>query len=102
MDQLIDIPETADEIITMFASALEIKLINENRTLQHTRSSDIFREQCAKLRSTILNIARTLDPQSRISSMMKWGKDSIAVLSAVMDNDDLVGIEDLQQINDNR
>ena len=34
--------------------------------------------------------------------MMKWGKDSIAVLSAVMDNDDLVGIEDLQQINDNR
>ena len=62
LDQLIDIPETADEIITMFASALEIKLINENRTLQHTRSSDIFREQCAKLRSRILNIARTLHP----------------------------------------
>ena len=34
--------------------------------------------------------------------MMKWGKDAIAVLLAVMDNDDLVGIEDLQQINDNR
>ena len=92
MEQLIDIPDNADDIITMFASALEIKSVNDNQTLKHTRSSDIFRTQCAVLRSSILNIARTLAPASRVSSLTKWGKDAIAVLSAVMDNDDLVGI----------
>ena len=39
---------------------------------------------------------------SRILNIQKWGQDASVVLTAVMENDDLVAIVDLGQINDQR
>lgn len=50
LEDLIDIPDRAEEIITMFPSALALEKINDNERLVHTRSSDVFRQKCTTLR----------------------------------------------------
>ena len=57
MEELIQIPKHAEDIISMFSSALSQVRIHENDTYMQTRSSEQFRKQCAQLRTAILKIA---------------------------------------------
>ena len=50
LEELIEIPRSAEDIISMFPSALSLEKINDNESLVHTRSSVVFREHCSKLR----------------------------------------------------
>ena len=102
LEELIEIPSRAEDIISMFPSALSLEKINDNESLVHTRSSVVFREYCSKLRLQIINIAKNLSAESRILNIQKWGQDASVVLTAVMENDDLVAIVDLGQINNQR
>lgn len=93
------IPSEASEIISMFPSALEKEKIRNQDTLVHTRSAEIFRINCSKLRLQILGIAKSLDAESRHVNIQQWGNEANTVLTAVMDNDDLVAMVDLGHIN---
>ena len=102
LEELIVIPNRAEEIISMFPSALSLEKINDNESLVHTRSSVVFREYCSKLRLQLIKFAKNLSAESRILNIQKWGQDASVVLTAVMENDDLVAIVDLGQINNQR
>lgn len=54
LEDLIVIPNEASEIISMFPSALDVVKIRNQDALKHTRSTDIFRVNCSKLRLHIL------------------------------------------------
>ena len=43
LEELIVIPDRAEEIISMFPSALTLENINDNEQLKQTRSSEVFR-----------------------------------------------------------
>ena len=58
LEDLIEIPDNAEEIITMFSSALTLEQIKRNENFQQTRSSDKFRLDCSKLRLQIIQIAK--------------------------------------------
>ena len=57
MEDIIEIPNQAEDIISMFSSALSLERVHENETYMQTRSSEEFRKQCAQLRTAILKIA---------------------------------------------
>ena len=66
LDDLVLIPERAEDIITMFPSALSLEQVNGNENFVQTKSSDVFRQACSKLRLTILDLARKINPEQRI------------------------------------
>lgn len=102
LDEMIDIPDKASEIISIFPSALSLEQINGNKNFVHIQSSDVFRQQCSLLRLELLNMAKSLPLESRVANLKKWAQDAINVWTAVQENDDLVMIKDLNQINDHR
>ena len=95
LEELIEIPDKAEEIITMFSSALSLEQINGNENFQQTRSSDKFRLDCSKLRLQIIKIAKQLPESSRVTNIRKWGQDVNTVWTAVQQSDELVAIKDL-------
>ena len=99
LEDLIVIPEEASDIISMFPSALDLVKIRNQDTLVHTRSTDIFRKNCSMLRLQILDISKSLSEESRHVNIQQWGNEANTVLTAVMDNDDLVAMVDLGHIN---
>ena len=102
LDDLVLIPEKAEDIITMFPSALELQQVNGNENFVQTKSSDVFRQACSKLRLKILDLSRNLESEQRIVSLVSWGEDTINVWTAVQNNDDLMLIRDLDHINNHR
>lgn len=102
LDNLIELPDRPDQIISMFPSALELQQVNNNREFVQTRSSDVFRQECSKLRLLLMDIARNLPETSRIINIQKWGQDVTTIWTSVNENDDLVMIRDLKHINDYR
>lgn len=86
----------------MFPSALSLEQINGNENFVQTRSSDVFRLDCSKLRLELLKIAKDLPEEYRIVNLAKWGQDATDIWTAVQENDDLVMIRDLNHINDHR
>lgn len=102
LEDLIVIPDQAQDIITMFPSALSLEQINGNENFVQTRSSDVFRLDCSKLRLELLKIAKDLPEEYRIINLAKWGQDATDIWTAVQENDDLVMIRDLNHINDHR
>jgi len=83
LEDLIDIPDRAEDIISLFPSALSLEQINGNKNFVHTTSSDVFRQGCSMLRLELLNLAKDLPEESRIVNMQKWGWDAISVWTAV-------------------
>jgi len=61
LDDLVLIPEKAEDIITMFPSALELKQVNGNENFVQTKSSDVFRRACSKLWLKILDFSRNIE-----------------------------------------
>ena len=57
LEELIQLPKQAEDIISMFSSALSQEQIHGNETYTQIRSSEQFRKQCAQLRTAILKIA---------------------------------------------
>ena len=86
----------------MFTSALALEKVNQNANLTLTRSEDIFREQCSKLRAHILEYAGQLQDEQKVLNIKKWIEDSNSVWTAVRDNEQLMMITDLKEINDHR
>jgi len=87
----------------MFPGALDKKYILGNREFTVKVSSSLFRQKCDKLRQFILKTSRELNESHRVINVQKWAQDVTAVWRAVLKTtDDLLVLQDLQQINDNR
>ena len=69
---LVTIPEKAEEIITMFPSALSLKQVNENKNFTQILTENVFRQKCSMLRLSILDLARQLEDEQRISDLKTW------------------------------
>ena len=102
LDDLVVIPEKAEDVITMFPGALEYQQVNGNENFVQTKSSDVFRQACSRLRLKILDFSRNLEAEQRIVSLVEWGQDTINVWTAVQNNEDLMLIRDLNHINNHR
>lgn len=102
LENLIYIPEKPEDIISLFQSALKLEQINGNENYQQTQSAEIFRRQCSSLRLELLNMAKDLEPDSRILNLQEWGQSVFTIWTAIQENDDLVKIQDLEQINNHR
>ena len=86
----------------MFPSALEPKQVNGNPNFIQTKSAEIFRQACSKLRLKIFDLSRELEAEQRIVSLVGWGQDAINVWTAVQNNEDLMLITDINYINNHR
>ena len=69
---LVTIPEKAEEIITMFPSALSLKQVNENKNFTQILTENVFRQKCSMLRLSILDFARQLEDEQRILDLKTW------------------------------
>ena len=69
---LVTIPEKAEEIITMFPSALSLKQVNENKNFTQILTENVFRQKCSMIRLSILHLARQLEDEQRILDLKTW------------------------------
>ena len=86
----------------MFPSAISVEEVNGNENFVQTKSSDVFRQACSRLRFKILDLSRNLEAEQRIVSLVQWGQDTINAWTAVQNNEDLMLIRDLDHINNHR